>query len=393
MQVSDYDVIIAGCGLSGAVLAERFANVQNKKVLILEKRDHIGGNCYDYIEPETGILVSKYGAHLFHTNYEDVWNYITKFDTWKRWEHKVVGLIDGQYVSIPVNITTVNMLCNENITSEAEMKSWLEKNQIHYDTITNGEEMAKSRVGEVLYEKIFKDYTFKQWNKYPSELKPEVLARIPIRDNFDDRYFSDKYQALPEKGYTHFFTKLLNHPNITVKLNSDFNEIIGDPRSLNKILIYTGPIDAYFRNLKISEKISNESGNFHKDLETLEYRSINFVQEIFKDTSYYQPNSVVNYPRKDVDFTRIVEFKHFLNQQSPHTIIVKEYTTDTGEPYYPVLNDKNLELYEKYKVLADEESKKYNIHFIGRLANYKYFNMDQAIKNALDYFSENFSEK
>jgi UDP-galactopyranose mutase len=378
----DYDVIIAGCGLSGAVLAERFATQQNKKVLILEKRDHIGGNCYDYIEPETGILVSKYGAHLFHTNYEDVWNYVNKFDTWKRWEHKVVGLIDGQYVSIPVNITTVNMLCNENIVNTDEMKVWLEKTQVPCENITNGEEMAKSRVGEMLYEKVFKDYTFKQWNKYPSELKPEVLARIPIRDNFDDRYFSDKYQALPEKGYTRFFEKLLNHPNITVKLNSDFNEILGDQKSLNnKIKIYTGPIDAYFRNFQ------NEDGKFPE----LEYRSINFVQEIFKDTPYFQPNSVVNYPGKDVDFTRIVEFKHFLNQQSPHTIIVKEYTTDSGEPYYPVLNDKNLELYEKYKVLAEIESQKHNIHFIGRLANYKYFNMDQAIKNALDYYDKFFN--
>jgi UDP-galactopyranose mutase len=382
MNFEDYDVIIAGCGLSGAVLAERFATQQNKKVLILEKRDHIGGNCYDYIEPETGILVSKYGAHLFHTNYKDVWNYVNKFDTWKRWEHKVVGLIDGQHVSIPVNITTVNMLCNENIVNTDEMKTWLEKTQVPCDNISNGEEMAKSRVGEILYEKVFKDYTFKQWNKYPSELKPEVLARIPIRDNFDDRYFSDKYQALPEKGYTRFFEKLLDHPNITVKLNSDFNEIVKDSSLNNKIKIYTGPIDAYFQN---------KSENFSEDLNLLEYRSINFVQEIFKDTPYYQPNSVVNYPNKDVDFTRIVEFKHFLNQQSPHTIIVKEYTTDIGEPYYPVLNDKNLELYEKYKVLSQKESQKHNIHFIGRLANYKYFNMDQAIKNALDYYDKFFN--
>lgn len=382
MDIEDYDVIIAGCGLSGAVLAERFATQQNKKVLILEKRDHIGGNCYDYIEPETGILVSKYGAHLFHTNDEEVWDYVNKFDTWKHWTHKVVGLIDKQYVSIPVNITTVNMVCNENIGNTDEMKIWLEKTQVKYDTITNGEEMAKSRVGEVLYEKVFKDYTFKQWNKYPSELKPEVLARIPIRDNFDDRYFSDKYQALPEKGYTHFFTKLLDHPNITVKLNSDFGSITSKDSSLNKIKIYTGPIDAYFKNFQ------NKSEKFSEDLDLLEYRSINFVQEIFKDTPYYQPNSVVNYPNTDVDFTRIVEFKHFLNQQSPHTIIVKEYTTDTGEPYYPVLNTKNLELYEKYKILAEEESQKHNIHFIGRLANYKYFNMDQAIKNALDYYDK-----
>jgi UDP-galactopyranose mutase len=374
MEFSSFDVIIAGCGLSGAVLAERFATQQNKKVLILEKRDHIGGNCYDEVDPETGILVSKYGAHLFHTNYEDVWEYINKFDTWKRWEHKVIGLVDEKLVPIPVNITTVNMVCKENIQTEEEMNTWLSQNQVKYETITNGEEMAKSRVGEVLYEKIFKDYTYKQWAKYPEELKPEVLARIPIRNNFDDRYFSDKYQALPSKGYTHFFQSLLNHPNITIKTSVDFLEH-KDKFPESAIKIFTGPIDAYF----------SETG-----FEKLEYRSINFDKKVLKDTPYFQPSSVVNYPSKDEDFTRIVEYKHFLNQKSKDTVIVTEYTTDKGDPYYPVPNQKNQDLYEKYKGLADKESEEKNIHFIGRLANYKYFNMDQAIKNVLDYYKSKF---
>jgi UDP-galactopyranose mutase len=348
MDFSLFDIIIIGAGLSGCVIAERFANLQNKKVLILEKREHIGGNCYDYID-ENGILINKYGAHLFHTNDEDVWNYINTFDKWIRWEHKVVGLVDNQIVPIPVNITTVNMVCNENIRNESEMNKWLENVQIKYDTIENSEQIAKSRVGEVLYNKIFKDYTFKQWNKYPEELKPEVLARIPLRNNFDDRYFSDKYQALPHKGYTKFFEKLINNPNIHVQLNTDYLKIKNQFK--DKIIIYTGPIDYYFT-----------------DYEKLEC------------------NSVVNYPENNVDYTRIVEYKHFLNQQSPHTTIVKEYTSDIGDPYYPVLNDKNLKLYEKYKKMADNEIKN-NIHFIGRLANYKYFNMDQAIKNALDYYN------
>ncbi len=366
----NYDIIIVGAGLSGCVLAERFANLQNKKVLILEKRNHIGGNCYDYID-ENDILINKYGAHLFHTNYDDVWDYINKFDKWVRWEHKVVGLVDNQIIPIPVNITTVNMLCNENIQNENEMNIWLEKNQIKYDNIQNSEEVAKSRVGEILYNKIFKDYTFKQWSKYPHELKPEVLERIPIRNNFDDRYFSDKYQALPYKGYTHFFEKLIDNSNIDVKLNIDFLEIKNNIPN-NKIIIYTGPIDHYFSDL---------------GYEKLEYRSINFVEERYKNMNYYQSNSVVNYPESNVDFTRIIEYKHFLNQQSQHTTIVKEYTTDIGDPYYPVLNDKNIKLYEKYKELANKEK---NIHFIGRLANYKYFNMDQAIKNALEYYNKNF---
>jgi UDP-galactopyranose mutase len=250
--------------------------------------------------------------------------------------------------------------------------------QVKYESITNGEEMAKSRVGEVLYEKIFKDYTYKQWAKYPEELKPEVLARIPIRDNFDDRYFSDKYQALPAKGYTHFFQSLLKHPNIVIWTGIDFLEH-QDKFSESAVKIFTGPIDAYF-NTK-SEGI---------DLPKLEYRSINFEKKVLKDTPYFQPNSVVNYPSKDEDFTRIVEYKHFLNQKSKDTVIVTEYTTDKGDPYYPVPNQKNQDLYEKYKALAEKESKEKNIHFIGRLANYKYFNMDQAIKNALDYFKEKF---
>jgi UDP-galactopyranose mutase len=369
----DYDVIIVGCGLSGCTLAERFANILNKKVIILEKRSHIGGNCYDYID-NNGILVNMYGAHLFHTNIEPVWDYINCFDKWIRWEHKVVGLVDQMLVPIPVNITTVNMVCGENIINEGEMNTWLEKTQVKYDNITNSMEIAKSRVGEKLYDKIFKDYTYKQWNKYPEELKPEVLGRIPIRNNFDDRYFSDRYQALPHKGYTHFFEKLISSDNIKVELNVDFLQI-KDMIPKNKIIIYTGPIDSYFSN----------SG-----YEKLEYRSIKFVKEDYVNMNYYQSNSVVNYPESNVDFTRIVEYKHFLNQKSPNTTIVREYTTDIGDPYYPVLNEKNQTLYNMYKNLADEEMKINNIHFIGRLANYKYFNMDMAIMNALDYFNNIF---
>ena len=307
------DIIIVGSGISGCVLAERFSNILDKKVCIIEKRDHIGGNCYDYVD-ENGILINKYGAHLFHTNYEDVWNYINTFDEWSRWEHKVVGYVDNKFVSIPVNITTINVLCNENIHTQNECDIWLEKNQIKYDTIENSEQIAKSRVGEILYEKIFRNYTFKQWNKYPDELNPEVLERIPIRNNFDDRYFSDKYQALPTNGYTHFFKKLINSPNIKLLLNTDFFDL--DNNWMNgKIIIYTGPIDLYFKN---------------SNLDKLEYRSINFVKESYKNMNYFQPNSVVNYPQNDVEYTRIVEYKHFLNQISPHTTIVKEYTTDIG---------------------------------------------------------------
>ena len=364
----DFDVIIVGCGLSGSVIAERYAEL-NKKVVIIDKRDHIGGNCYDFIDNSTNILCSKYGPHFFHTNDEEVWEYIHRFAEWERYEHKCVGNIDGKLVPIPVNMTTVNMLCNENLQTEEEMDEWLKKNQVKFENITNGEEMSLSLVGKTLYEKIFKNYTYKQWAKYPNELKPEILARIPLRKNFDNRYFTDKYQVLPIKGYTNFFKNLLNNDNIKVVLNTDYFDI-KDKISKNKIIIYTGPVDRYFSDL---------------GYEKLEYRSIDFVFEIHENMNYYQPYTQVNYPNHE-EFTRITEYKHPYNQKSKHTIITKEYSNSYGEPYYPVLNDKNLELFEKYKKMSIEETKN-NIHFVGRLANYKYFNMDQAIKNSLDYFN------
>jgi UDP-galactopyranose mutase len=365
-----YDVLVVGCGLSGVVIAEKFANVLNKKVLIIDKREHIGGNCYDYYDKDTNILISKYGAHLFHTNSDRVWEYVNRFDKWVRWDHEVYSMVENKLVNIPVNINTINKLCQENIKNMDEMDTWLANNQVKYETITNSEEMAKSRVGITLYEKMIKDYTYKQWGKYPNELDASVLARIPVRNNFDNRYFDDKYQALPEKGYTHFIQKILDNKNIDVRLNTDYFNL--DDTAKFETIIYTGPIDQYYSN---------------KQLEKLEYRSIDFQFEKYFNTNYYQPNSVVNYPGLDVPYTRIVEFKHFLNQKSEHTIIVKEVTTDNGEPFYPVPNSKNLKLYEEYKKFTLEEK---NVHFLGRLANYKYFNMDGAILNALEYFDTHF---
>ncbi|WP_026449480.1 UDP-galactopyranose mutase [Aequorivita capsosiphonis] len=362
----DADILIIGAGISGSVLAERYANL-DKKVLILEKRNHIGGNCYDFID-ENGILISKYGAHLFHTNDEEVWDYVNRFAIWYPWEHKVIAKVDGQLVPIPINIATVNKLFNLSISNEEEMKQWLEDNRINYENPKNGEEAVLNKVGKILYEKMFKHYTKKQWNKYPEELAASVLNRIPVRHDFDDRYFSDKYQALPVGGYTKLFENLLKHPNITVHLNTDYFDVKDSLGNFEKIF-YSGPIDRFF-DFKYSAS------------EKLEYRSINFVPETI-DKEFYQENSVVNYPGQEVDFTRIVEYKHFGNQKSKKTTIVKEYTTDEGEPYYPVLNDRNLKIYERYK---QESVNHPNIHFVGRLANYKYFNMDEAFKNALAVF-------
>jgi len=360
------DIVIIGAGISGAVLAERYANL-GKKVLIIEKRDHIAGNCYDYID-ENGILVSKYGAHLFHTNEEDVWEYINQFNDFYPFEHKVIAQVDGQLVPIPVNITTVNKLFGTNITTEDEMKQWLDENRMPIDTPKNGREAALNKVGEVLYEKMFRHYTKKQWDKYPEELDASVLDRIPVRSNYDDRYFSDKYQALPVGGYTKLFEAILDHPNIEVVLNTDFFDVKSEITGYEK-LFYTGPVDRYFEFK-------------HSLQDKLEYRSINFVSETV-EAEYFQENSVVNYPGNEVGFTRIIEYKHFGNQKSDKTTIVKEYTTDEGDPYYPVPNPRNQKIYEMYKAEADALL---DVYFVGRLANYKYFNMDQAFKNALELF-------
>jgi len=365
--MKNIDILIIGAGISGAVLAERYASL-GKKVLIIEKRDHIAGNCYDYID-DNGILVSKYGAHLFHTNEEIVWSYVQQFSDWYPWEHKVVARVDDKTVPIPVNITTVNTLFGENITSEEEMAVWLENNRKPFEKPANGEEAVLNRVGEELYEKMFKHYTKKQWDKFPAELDASVLERIPVRSNYDDRYFSDKYQALPKGGYTQLFDKILSNNNIEILLDTDYFDVMDDYAGYEK-LFYTGPVDRFF-DFK------------HSMEEKLEYRSINFVSETL-DQEYFQENSVVNYPGMEVEFTRIIEYKHFGNQKSDKTTVVKEFTVDGGEPYYPVPNPRNQKIYDKYK---EEAEKLTDVYFVGRLANYKYFNMDQAFKNALDLFA------
>lgn len=364
--MKNFDIVIIGAGISGSVLAERYAAI-GKKVLIIEKRDHIAGNCFDFYD-DNGILTSRYGAHLFHTNDEGVWDYVNQFADWYPWSHKVIARVDDKTVPIPVNITTVNTLFKTNIKTETEMQDWLDKNRVPFDHPENGEEAVLNKVGEVLYNKMFKHYTKKQWDKYPAELHASVLERIPVRDNYDDRYFSDTHQALPKGGYTKMFENILANPNIIVLLNTDYFEVQDQLGEYEK-LFYTGPIDRFFQ--------------FNENLkEKLEYRSINFVTEQL-DQEYFQENSVVNYPGEEVDFTRIVEYKHFGNQQSEKTSIVKEYTVDEGEPYYPVPNDKNQEIYAQYKAEADKLT---DVYFVGRLANYKYFNMDQAFRNGLDLF-------
>lgn len=363
---NNQQILIIGSGISGSLFAERYASI-GKRVLVLEKRDHIGGNCYDYKDKE-GLLISKYGAHLFHTNYEDVWQYLQKFASWVGYRHKVLAKVEGQLVPVPVNITTVNKIFNLNIQNQKEMSAWLDKNQVKFNNPQNSEEVALSRVGVNLYKKLFQNYTKKQWNKDPQELDPSILSRIPVRNNFDDSYFSDKYQAQPVGGFTEIFKKMLTHKNITVKLNTDFFDYKNKININNfEKVFYTGPIDRFF--------------DYQFGKKGLEYRSLQFDFRTY-NKEFFQNNSVINYPN-DYDFTRIVEYKHITGQKHPKTTVSREYPTDKGDPYYPVLTRKNRLIYKKYKGLSKQLK---NIYFVGRLAEYRYINMDEAFKNALDLF-------
>merc|ERR1719343_141691 len=381
------DLLIVGSGLSGAVIAERCSQELGMTSLIIDSRDHLGGNCYDYVG-EHGIRASKYGAHLFHTKYQRVWDYVTRFSEWMPYDHRVRGLVPDRegvkhLVPIPPVQATVNALFGENIQSEEEMQAWYDKQRIPCpgEQPANSEEAALSRVGPELYESIFKHYTKKQWDKYPGELDASVMMRLPCRTNTDERYFPDEWQALPYRGYTRIFENMvLRDPNITIRVNCDYFAA----RENNELpeygyLIYTGPIDAYFAA---------------QGMPKLEYRSIRFEEEFVEEPEggYFQEAMVVNYPSPDEGFTRIVEYKHVPNQTEAvkagkvkGTLIAREFSMAEGDPYYPVPNPANQQLYEKYRALAEKEEGS-KVCFVGRLASYKYFNMDQAILNALEIY-------
>lgn len=358
-------VLIVGAGLSGATIARQLAE-RDLDVHIIEQRDHIAGNCYDYTN-DAGILMNKYGAHLFHTNSERVWEFVSRFAEWIPWKHTVIGRIGDTHFPIPVNIVTVNTLCGTNIKSEEEMRAWLAENTVAPPTgvAEDSEQVALARVGPVLYNLIFKDYTYKQWEKWPAELAPSVLERIPVRSNWDPYYFSDRWQALPAKGYTEMVRAMLDHPRIRVSLSTEYSHSMRPDYSF---VFYTGPIDQFYA-----------AAGYPR----LEYRSIRFEEETLS-VDQFQPSSVVNYPSAAEPWTRIVEYKHFLNQDAPgRTTIVREYTTADGDPYYPVPTAANQEAYRRYQALAAEDEK-HGVFFVGRLANYKYYNMDAAILAALE---------
>lgn len=353
-----FDYVIVGAGFAGSVLAERLARDLGKKVLICDKRPHIGGNAYDFYDDD-GILIHKYGPHIFHTASARIFEYLSRFTAWRPYEHRVMASVADKLVPFPINLTTLEQLYGESFDAERAEAFFKERAEAVAHPRTS-EEVVVGKVGRELYELFFKNYTRKQWGIDPSELDASVAARVPARVNRDDRYFTDAFQAMPKHGFTRLFENLLDHPNIRIVLNTDFREIASEVRY--REMIYTGPIDAYF-DYRYGE---------------LPYRSLDFKFETV-DTERFQEAAVVNYPN-DHAYTRITEFKYLTGQKHGKTSVVYEFPCDGGDPYYPVPRPQNAEIYRRYKALADVTP---NVHFVGRLATYKYYNMDQVVGQAL----------
>lgn len=358
-----FDFLIVGAGFAGAVLAERLASVAGQKILIIDQRDHIGGNAYDYYNAD-GILIHKYGPHIFHTNSRKVFDYLSRFTSWRAYEHRVLASVDGQLVPLPINLNTINALYGMNLNA-SELGLFLQSRAEKVDHVRTSEDVVVSTVGRELYEKFFKNYTRKQWDLDPSELDASVAARVPARLNKDNRYFTDTYQAMPRYGYTQMFREMLSHPNIKIMLNTDYREI-ADVIPFRH-LVYTGPIDGFFNYC----------------YGRLPYRSINFRFETI-DAEVYQPTGTINFPNEHA-YTRVTEFKYLTGQQHRKTSIVFEYPTAEGDPYYPIPRPGNAEVYKKYRQLAATMT---NTWFTGRLGPYRYYNMDQVVAQSLTLFEK-----
>ncbi|MBV9129807.1 MAG: UDP-galactopyranose mutase [Verrucomicrobia bacterium] len=358
-----FDYLIVGAGFAGSVLAERLASGSNLKVLILDRRNHVGGNAYDHYD-RAGILVHKYGPHIFHTNSKDIFNYLSRFTEWRTYEHRVLASVDGQLVPIPINLDTINKLYGLSLNA-TQVEEFLRARAEKKEAIRTSEDVVVSKVGRELYEKFFRGYSRKQWGVDPSELDASVTSRVPTRTNRDDRYFTDAYQAMPLLGFTRMFENMLDHPNIKVLLNTDYREIV-DFLPFRE-MIYTGPIDEYF-DLCYGK---------------LPYRSLNFKHETH-DRPVFQPAAVVNYPNEHA-FTRITEMKYLTGQEHAKTSILYEFPSAEGDPYYPVPRPENNVLYKKYQALAAQTP---HTHFVGRLATYRYYNMDQVVGSALTLYAE-----
>ena len=360
-----YDYLIIGAGFAGSVMAERLASQQNKKVLLVEKRNHIGGNAYDEYD-KYGILIHRYGPHIFHTNSKEVFDYLSLFTKWVPYEHKVLAKLNNSLYPIPINRITLNKLYDLNLQIDVEVVKFYENVREKRNPIKNSEDIIVNQVGIDLFEKFFKNFTKKQWDLEPKELSPTVCGRIPVRTNDDCRYFTDKYQFMPKDGYTKMFEKMLLNKNIEVILNTDYKAILNDIK-FNK-LIYTGPID-YFFDYKFGK---------------LPYRSIKFEFENY-NMGEFQPTAQVNYVDSQIEYTRVVEYKKMTGQAADSTTISKEYLLSEGEPFYPIPSENNHEIFLKYKKQSESIG---NVIFCGRLAEYQYFNIDQVVANTLKIYKK-----
>lgn len=358
-----YDYLVVGAGYAGSVLAERLARDAGKKVLIVDRRPHVAGNAYDHPDA-AGVLVHKYGPHIFHTNSREIFEYLSQFTEWRKFEHRVRAFVDGKLLPIPINLDTVNTLYGLDLDS-AGLEKFFASVAEKVEQIRTSEDVVVSTVGRDLYEKFFRGYTRKQWGLDPSELSSQVTARIPVRTNRDDRYFSDEFQYMPLHGFTRMFENMLDHENITIQLATDYREIKDSVPY--REMIYTGPIDEFF------------DYRYGK----LPYRSLEFRHEMH-DQPVFQPAPVINYPN-DFDYTRVTEFKYLTGQQHEKTSIVYEYPRAEGDPYYPIPRHQNAELNAKYQALVNDTP---GLYFVGRLASYKYYNMDQVVGQALTLYKK-----
>ena len=356
-----FDYLIVGAGFAGSVMAERLAS-RGRKILLVDVRDHLAGNAHDHPDA-AGVLVHRYGPHIFHTNSEEIFRYLSRFTEWRPYEHRVLSLVDGKLVPIPINLDTIELLYGLKLTPE-EMETFLAARAEPVAAVRTSEDVVVSKVGRELYEKFFRNYTRKQWGLDPSQLDASVAGRVPVRTNRDDRYFSDAFQQMPLHGFTRMFENMLDHPNITISLGTDYRDVIG--KTAFRKMVYTGPIDAFF------------DYRFGK----LPYRSIDFRHETH-DREVYQPAPVVNYPNEHA-YTRITEFKYLTGQHHAKTSIVYDYPKAEGDPYYPVPRPENADLYRKYRELAEQTP---DVIMVGRLATYRYYNMDQVVGQALATFA------
>ena len=356
----DYDVLVVGAGFAGSVLAERLASQSGQRVLLIDRRDHVAGNAYDE-QDAAGILIHRYGPHIFHTNSQDVWDHLSRFTKWRPYEHRVLASVRDKLLPIPINRTTLNGLYGLDLQDDAQAAAFLAARAEPVTEIKTSEDVVVAAVGRELYETFFRGYTRKQWGLDPSELDRSVTARVPTRTNTDDRYFTDKFQAMPLDGYTRMFENMLDHPLIDVELGVDYRDVTR--RVTVGHTIFTGPVDEYF------------DGRFGP----LPYRCLSFRHETH-DREQFQPVAVVNYPLEDTPFTRITEYKHLTGQKHRQTSVSYEFSSATGDPYYPIPNAAAQALYKRYEALADAER---DVSFVGRLATYRYYNMDQVVGQAL----------